>query len=41
MNERTIGLLVTAVGIALGGFFALVTGLLSDAVDALRELYQR
>ena len=41
MNERAVGLLTTGAGIALGILFAWVTGLLGDAVDALRELYRR
>ena len=41
MNERAFGLLMAGVGILLGIIFALVTGLLGDAVNALREFYQR
>ncbi len=41
MNERAFGLLTAGAGIALGVFFAWVTGLLGDAVNALREFYQR
>ena len=41
MNERAIGPLMAVAGIALGVFFAWVTGLLGDAVDALREFYRR
>lgn len=41
MNERAIGPLMAGVGILLGVIFAWVTGLLGDAVDALRELYRR
>ena len=41
MNERRIGLLTTGAGILLGIGFAAATGLLGDAVDALREFYRR
>ena len=41
MNERAVGLLTTGAGIALGIILAAATGLLGEAVDAIRELYQR